>query len=205
MRRILIPLCASLVLLSACTTTKGGTASPSSSSTSQTSPSNSDTELPGSGIPRVESPIDISHFRDAPCDALTADQITRLLGAGVTPKPDLNSPAGPSCSIHPDEGTQASILIIFNNVDKRGLTSVYQADYRFFMPLSPVDGFPVAAYGLADDRADHGRCQIAIGTSDQQTVDITVAQSEDNIGKKDPCEAAREVASDVLSNLRGGS
>jgi hypothetical protein len=120
----------------------------------------------------------------------------------VTPKPDLNSPAGPSCSIHPAEGTQASVLVIFNNVDKRGLTSVYQASYRFFMPLVPVSGFPVAAYGLADDRANHGKCQIAIGTSDQQTVDVAIAQSEDNIGRTDPCEAARGVASDVLGNLR---
>jgi hypothetical protein len=94
------------------------------------------------------------------------------------------------------------VLVIFTNIDKRGLTSVYEHQYRFFLPLNPVDGYPAAAYGLADDRAARGRCQIAIGTSDQQTVDIAVAQSEDNIGKKDPCEAARGVASYVLGNLR---
>jgi hypothetical protein len=150
----------------------------------------------------VESPIDISHFRQAPCDSLTTEQVTELLGSGVTPKPDLNAPGGPSCSIHPPAVTQAAVLVIFNNVDQRGLTSVYEAQYRFFLPLSPVDGYPVAAYGLADDRATHGSCQIAIGTSNEQTVDIGVTQSETNVGKKDPCEAARGVASYVLSNLR---
>ncbi len=94
--------------------------------------------------------------------------------------------------------------MIFNKVNDRGLTGVYQAKYKFFLPLEPVDGYPVVAYGLVDDRASRGGCQIAIGTSDKQTVDVGVTQSEENIGKKDPCEAARGVASYVLSNLRGG-
>ncbi len=93
--------------------------------------------------------------------------------------------------------------MIFNNVDDRGLTGVYQAQYSFFLPLKPVDGYPVAAYGLTDERTSRGGCQIAVGTSDKQTVDIGVTQSEENIGHKDPCEAARGVASYVLSNLRG--
>jgi len=203
MRRALILLCASTLLLSACTTTTGGTAAPSTSGPS--GPDVPAAQLPGPGVPKVDSPIDISRFKQAPCDSLTADQITELLGAGVTPKTDLNAPGGPSCSIHPPQVTQAAVLVIFNNVDDRGLTGVYQAQYRFFLPLSPVDGFPVAAYGLADDRAARGSCQIAIGTSDHQTVDVGVTQSEENIGKKDPCEAARGVAAYVLGNIRGGN
>jgi hypothetical protein len=203
MRRILIPLSASILVLSACTTVNGGSASPSS----QPSESTSTAELPGPGVPKVESPIDVTHFKQAPCDSLTADQITELLGTGVIPKTDLDSQAGPSCSVHPPQVTQAGVLIIFTAIDNRGLTSIYAAKdtkYPFFMPLTPVEGYPIVAYGLADDRATHGRCQIAVGTSDEQTVDVGVTQSEENIGKKDPCEAARGVAASVLTNLREG-
>ena len=205
MRRILIPISASVLVLSACTTTNGGTASPSDPSASEPGASSSTTEVPGPGVPKVASPIDISHFKSAPCDSLTAEQVSDLLVPGVTPKADLNAPGGPSCSIHPPQVTQAGVLVIFTNLDNRGLTSVYAArdvKYPFFMPLSPVDGYPIVAYGLADDRTTHGTCQIAIGTSDQQTVEIGVTQSEQNVGKKDPCEAARGVAASVLDNIR---
>lgn len=205
MRRILILIGASVLVLSACTTTNGGTASPSSSSANEPTPSSSTADVPGPGVPKVASPIDISRFKSAPCDSLTAQQVADLLGPGVTPKTDLDAPGGPSCSIHPPQVTQAGVLVIFTDLDNRGLTSVYAAKdtkYPFFMPLNPVDGYPIVAYGLADDRTTHGTCQIAIGTSDQQTVDIGVTQSEQNVGKKDPCEAARGVAASVLGNLR---
>ncbi|WP_199199240.1 DUF3558 domain-containing protein [Amycolatopsis sp. CA-128772] len=190
------------MLLSACTAITTGTASPSNSS-SVTAATPSD-HLPGPGVPKVDVPIDISRFAQAPCDSLTSIQVNELLGAGVTPKAVFNAPGGPSCSVHPPQVTQAAVLVIFNKVNDRGLTGVYQAKYKFFLPLEPVDGYPVVAYGLVDDRASRGGCQIAIGTSDKQTVDVGVTQSEENIGKKDPCEAARGVASYVLSNLRGG-
>ncbi|WP_290051302.1 DUF3558 domain-containing protein [Amycolatopsis solani] len=203
MRRILIALGASALLLNACTTSTGGTASPTVSNSDQPSTLPSTSGLPGPGVPKVQTPIDVARFKQSPCDALTADQVSELLGQGVTPQADLEAPAGPSCSANPPQVTQASVLVIFTNVSNRGLTGVYEAKYRFFLPLAPVDGYPAVAYGLADDRAGRGRCQIAIGTSDTQTVDIAVGQSEANIGKKDPCEAARDVASLVLGNLRG--
>ena len=42
---------------------------------------------------------------------------------------------------------------------------------------------------------------LAVGTSDQTDVDISITQSEDNIGKKDPCAAAHDVAAKVVGNL----
>ncbi|MEV6872743.1 DUF3558 domain-containing protein [Amycolatopsis sp. NPDC051128] len=198
---------ASLLALTACTTEKPGTASPSDSRVpSQTQPSGTADAVPGAEVPKVNSPIDITHFLQEPCDSLTAAQIEALLGAGVTPKTDLAAPAGPSCSVHPPSVTDASVVVIFSTVDKRGLTSIYQAQgtkYPFFMPMDAIDSYPVVAYGIADDRKTHGSCQIAIGTSDQQTVDIAVTQSKQNVGKPDPCDAAHGVAISVLGNLRG--
>jgi hypothetical protein len=94
------------------------------------------------------------------------------------------------------------------SADHLGLTSVYEAqgkEYQFFKPLEAVDGFPVVAYGVSDERTTRGRCALALGVSDTQAVDIHVAQSESNVGKKDPCVAAHEIAAKVLVNLRGGS
>ncbi|WP_230863084.1 DUF3558 family protein [Amycolatopsis camponoti] len=77
--------------------------------------------------------------------------------------------------------------------------------YPFFEPLEPVDGYPLVAYdGVGDQRA-RGECTVAVGTSDTQTVDISVDQSEKNIGKNDPCEAARQVTAMVLGNAKAGS
>jgi hypothetical protein len=208
MRRLLIVISASLLALTACTTEKPGTATPSGSVPSQTqAPGTADT-VPGPGVPKVDSPIDVAHFLQAPCDSLTSKQIESLLGAGVTPKTELDAPAGPSCSLHPPSVTDASVVVVFSNVDKLGLTSIYQArgtKYPFFMPMDTIDSYPVVAYGIVDERNTHGRCQVAIGASDRQTVDVAVAQSKENIGQKDPCTAARGVASMVLENLRKGN
>jgi hypothetical protein len=205
MRRLLIVISASLLALTACTIEKPGTASPSGSVPSQTQAPSAADAVPGPGVPKVDNPIDIAHFLQAPCDSLTSTQIEALLGAGVTPKTELDAPAGPSCSVHPPSVTDASVVVVFSNVDKLGLTSIYQAQgtrYPFFMPMDAIDSYPVVAYGIVDERNAHGRCQIAVGTSDQQTVDVAVAQSKENIGNKDPCKAAHGVATSVLGNLR---
>ncbi len=88
------------------------------------------------------------------------------------------------------------------------MTSVYEAKgktYKLFEPLEAIDGFPVTAYGTEDERASRGKCTVALGTSDNETIDIVLEQSEANIGKKDPCNAAREAAIRVLATVRGGN
>jgi hypothetical protein len=126
----------------------------------------------------------------------------------VSGKPDLEAPAGPTCAWDSVSVSQAGVGVIFMSADELGLTSVYEAkgkQYQLFEPLESVEGFPVVAYGVNDERTTRGRCAIAMGVSDTQAVDIHVAQSESNIGKKDPCAAARDVASQVLDNLRGAN
>ncbi|RSM50289.1 DUF3558 domain-containing protein [Amycolatopsis balhimycina DSM 5908] len=205
MRRTIILVSASLLSLTACTTTNEGKPQPSSSTDSQSSSPNSADGLPGAGVPKVESPLDTTHFKQAPCDSLKDSQVNALLGSGVTPKPDLNGPGGPGCSWNTPKVSQAGLSVIFNEVDKVGLTAIYQkknTTFPFFLPMDPVDGYPMVAYGMVDERTTHGRCAIAVGTSDQEIIDVSIAQSEENVGKKDPCAAAHEVAAQVLTNLR---
>ncbi|WP_233574173.1 DUF3558 domain-containing protein [Amycolatopsis panacis] len=164
-------------------------------------------QVPGKGVPKVEHPIDIGRPSRAPCTVLTAQQIGELLGGVAPPKPYLDGAAGPSCYWGGDAAHgNASVEVIFPDVDKLGLTSVYQAAggaYGFFRPLDPVNGYPIAAYNIRDDRGI-GECRVALGVSDRQTVDISARQARKNIGKKDPCDSVRGIAEMVLSNIRGG-
>ena len=203
MRRTLVLSCASLLTLAACSTTKTGTASPSGASVTAP-PANAADQVPGPGVPKVETPIDTTRFKQAPCTTLTAAQITELLGSGITPKPDLNAQAGPSCYWHVPNVSQAGVGVVYNKLNNTGLTAIYKKQgttFPFFMPMDPIDGHPTVAYGLLDERSD-GRCAIAVGTSDREMIDVSIAESEANVGK-DPCAAAHDVAGKVVDNLRG--
>ncbi|MFJ7210539.1 DUF3558 domain-containing protein [Amycolatopsis sp. NPDC098790] len=192
--------------LVACSPQTSGTESPANT---PSSPAGSDTEqqVPGPGVPKVDTPIDTGRFESAPCSALTDAQATELFGGQFVAKPDPQAPAGPTCNWTPADLTGASLNVIFSKVDRLGLTSVYQAKgttYKLFEVLAPIADHPAVAYGTSDFRAT-GVCSIAVGTSDRSTVDITVTQSRGNIGKNDPCVAAQTVGSKVLATLKGGS
>jgi hypothetical protein len=208
MRRT-VPLFSALLLaLTACSPTTPGKPSASSDTVSTSPSSGPGNAVPAPGVPKVTHPIDVARFKQAPCDALKDSQVADLLGSAVSGKPDLEAPAGPTCAWDSASVSQAGVGVIFMSADELGLTSVYEAkgkQYQLFEPLESVEGFPVVAYGVNDERTTRGRCAIAMGVSDTQAVDIHVAQSESNIGKKDPCAAARDVASQVLNNLRGAN
>jgi hypothetical protein len=195
-----------LMSITACSPQTVGTASPASTPSSPGS-TNTKQQVPGPGVPKVESPIDTGRFEAAPCSALTEVQAEEVFGGRSTAKLDAQAPAGPTCTWSPADLTGATMNLIFSTVDQLGLTSIYQAKgttYKMFQALEPINGYPAAAYGTSDLRAD-GICTIAIGTSDHRTLDITITQSRGNIGKTDPCGAARTVGSKVLATLREGS
>jgi hypothetical protein len=202
-----VPLFSALLLtLVACSPTNPG--KPSIPSAGPTTDSSAETSkaVPGPGVPKVTQPIDVTRFKAAPCDALSGSQVAALLGSGSSAKPDLRAPAGPTCDWDSASVSQAGVGVIFVTADQFGLTSVYEAkgkQYQFVEPLEAISGFPTVAYGVNDERTTRGRCAVALGVSDTQAVDVHVAQSESNIGKKDPCAAAHDVAAQVLSNLRG--
>jgi hypothetical protein len=155
-------------------------------------------------VPDVAVPIDTTEFQQKPCSTLTEAQVTELLGPDAKPKEDPNDLAGPSCFWHPTSVTQAAVSIIYGTKNHRGLTAVYEQQgttFPLFVPMDPIEGYPTVAYGQADLRSK-GTCAIALGTSNQQIVDVSVALSEANVGKKDPCEAAHKVTATVLNNLR---
>ncbi|MEV6831554.1 DUF3558 domain-containing protein [Amycolatopsis sp. NPDC051102] len=192
-------------MLTACTDQMNGTASPSTSGTQPTTAPPSSGVVPGPGVPKVDNPLDVSHFQQAPCDSLSPEQSRELLGSAVTTNPAVDDQAGPTCRWNVPAVSQAGVGVTYFKTTQLGLTGIYQAKdtiYPFFEPLDPIDGYPTVAFGQIDERSTKGRCLLALGTSDTQQVDIAISLSEANIGKKDPCAAAHEVAAKVLENLR---
>ncbi|WP_410656706.1 DUF3558 domain-containing protein [Amycolatopsis sp. lyj-112] len=202
MRRTILVLSAAALVLSACSTpTTNGTPTPASGGTSP-SPSNSAPDAP-----KVADPIDLARFKQAPCDALTDTQAKELLGPQLETKAREGA-AGPACMWSLPSAVRPIVDVLFSNMHDSGTASVYAAKghaYQLVEPLQPIDGYPVTAYDTRDERASKGRCSVALGTSDIETIGISLEQSEANIGKKDPCAAAREAAIRVLATVRGGN
>lgn len=204
-RRTAVLLCVSVLALAACTDRMDGTASPSVSGTQPVTGPSSSEAVPGPGVPKVDHPLDVSHFQQTPCDSLTPEQSKELLGSDVTTNPALDDQAGPTCRWNVPAVSQAGVGVTYFKTTQLGLTGIYRAKntiYPFFQPLDPIDGYPTVAFGQLDERDTKGRCLLALGTSDTQQVDIAISLSEANIGKKDPCGAAHDVAAKVLENLR---
>lgn len=204
MRRTIIALSTAALALSACSPpTTNGTPTPTSGGTSP-SPSSPTSLAPG--VPKVDSPIDLTQFKQTPCNALTKTQAEELLGA--TPENVArDGAAGPACRWSIPSTTRPRVDVIFSNLQDSGTAVVYAAkgkSYELMEPLEPLDGYPLTAYGIKDDRSS-GRCSVALGTSNTETIGVVAELSEANIGKKDPCDAAREAAIRVLTTIRGGN
>lgn len=187
-----------------CSAEEPGTANPVAPvvGTSTSAPAGKGNSLPSHDAPKVDNPLDTSYFRQQePCAAITDAEMTEFFGGGVTARPDLDGSAGPQCAWH--RAGPASIHVIFPTVDKSGLSGLYsnRDENAFFVELPPADGYPAIAFGMVDRRSE-GDCTVEVGTSDTETIDVSIALSENKIGKIDPCEAAHEVASTVIGNIK---
>ena len=195
-----------LFALAACSSPTAGQAGPAPSA-SQSAPSTATGQLPGPGVPKVENPIDTAQVAKNPCGALTDDQVKGLFGYQLQGQPDPKSPVGPACSWDGDaEHGYPRVGLVITNVDKQGLTSVYAnkgTGYKTFQPQPPVSGYPAVAYDVSATPPP-GECNLAIGVSDSQAIDLVVRQQKARIGSKDPCESGHEVAVMIIGNIRGG-
>lgn len=201
-RRTIVVLGAAALVLSACSTPEDGTPTPTGGATSPV-PSSSAGQNPGPDVPKVSEPVDLAKFRAAPCDALTSTQAQDLIGPKVEATP-RNESAGPACEWSTPGTSRPTVNVIFGKGPDGGTAAVYAAKgkaYKLVEPLEPIEGYPVTAYGVIDRRAEGG-CNVALGTSDTESITVTAEQSEGNIGKKDPCDAARLAAISVLATLR---
>ncbi|MFF5986181.1 DUF3558 domain-containing protein [Prauserella flavalba] len=195
-------------LLTACSGEEPGTASPAPTEQTRaptsTSPTSQAAALPANGAPGVENPLDIDHFLNAPCDTITSAQMEEYFGSGVERKQRTNASTGPECTWFRDDGNaRAGVAVAFPQVTDQGLSALYghRDDYAYFNELDPVAGYPAVAYDGVDGRGE-GQCAVRVGTSDEATVDITIYLSRQALGSVDPCDAAHEVATAVVGNIK---
>jgi hypothetical protein len=206
-RRPLVIAAFGLLVATGCTTTSEGTPLPGSTSTSET-PSNPSSDeppsgdLPSDGAPKVEKPLDVSHFAQSPCDALTPEnaQILKMPSVGEQSGDSL----GNGCRWI-NKQTSGSLSIDFFSADRRGLSSVYReakgSDFPHFEPIDDIGGHPAVAFHpeVAKPTVD---CVVAVGVTDQLVFDARVALSDANIGKKDPCSLAAQAADMMMKTMQ---
>jgi hypothetical protein len=192
-------------LLAGCTTTSAGQPTPAATDTSSTAPETSEQPepegLPFAGAPKVDKPIDTSRFQQDPCLSLTADQATELnLGATGAP---FSEPLGKACKWRND-ATRGEAQVRFLDKDPRGLSPEYQAEkdgkWKFFVEMPSIDGHPAVARGSIDAR-DNGACSVIVGASDEIAFELALQLSAANVGKKDPCSVAADIAGMALQTM----
>ena len=213
---VLIGAIACVVSLAACTTTSPGQAEPgrpgtseatttgSSRGSSSSSTSTSVGELPSDGAPKVRNPLAAARFEQNPCLALTDAQAKQL---NIPPQ---GMPAdfelGKSCEWLNRE-TFGSVAIDFLSKDPRGLSGTYKANkdkkWAYFEVLPEIEGFPAVAASNLDDRKD-GRCVVEVGLTDRLSFSLTLRLSRANVGQKNPCDVAVQVAGMALQTMKAG-
>ncbi|MEV5718991.1 DUF3558 domain-containing protein [Amycolatopsis mediterranei] len=192
--------------VTACTTTTGGTASPSPAGSVSSGPSSADPE-----VPKVSAPLDASKYVADPCGLVPEDVLTPLrLPVPGEKRPAGNDPrtkAGPSCVWRiRGEGTGVSMTLGTSNRDRGagGLAGLYagyrQGTFIRFLERAPdVEGYPAIYYDLADERS-MGSCGLGVGIADDLVVDV-YAQGYN--GEDDSCGTAARIAAAMIKTLKG--
>lgn len=185
------------VVASGCTTATAGT--PEAASTAESSAPSAD--LPSDGAPKVETPLDVSHFEAEPCDALTTEDAKEL--NVPTPGKQSNNGVGQSCN-WVNTQTGGALRLTFFSDEKRGLSSIYReakaVGWPLFERVGDVEGHPAVAYSTSEAEPTY-TCVVGVGVSDQLALATYATLSDANVGKRKPCEAAADAAGRLLRTM----
>lgn len=197
-----------LAVVSACTTQSPGEPQPATT-VEETSPPGSsspgeDGSLPFAGAPKVDDPLDTSRYEQDPCLSLTASQ-TGPLNLPSVGTIDNKVALGIGCNWFNEE-TRGEVSIRFLVDDPRGLSPEYEANNQgkreVFEKLPEIEGYP-AVIRTTSDHQEIGHCTVVVGVADDMAFESVVQLSQSNVGKKDPCEVAVEVAGLALQTMKG--
>lgn len=191
-----------VALAGGCTVQRPGSPEPASTSKSSDSLTPQNGDLPTDGAPKVDNPVDVSHFEQNPCDALTAED-AKTLNVPATGE-QSNGGVGETCSWRNSE-TRGSLSITFFSEFREGLSSVYReaktAGWSYFERINDVEGHPAVAFNRAEEKPKY-ECSAVVGVTDQLVFTTRVAISDANVGKRDPCEAATQAAGMMMRTMR---
>jgi hypothetical protein len=205
-RRLAVALAASpLVLTAACSSVQPGQASPATTpgTSAATGTGQSGAPREHSKAPPVKKPLDASKYIAAPCSSLTDAQLKDIGNSGLARLSSDDN--GPACNWHLGPSNDTFVGVGYFTSVKTGLSNLYALndtgwwEHGYFEPTE-LDGYPAAYVSISDNRKD-GACGIAVGIRDELMFSIDVKGRPGDDG----CTAAKNVASLVLKNIRGGS
>ncbi|MFB9305310.1 DUF3558 domain-containing protein [Kibdelosporangium philippinense] len=192
-------------MASGCTTSQGGTPTPSSNTGSAAASTSATTSGNDSEAPRVSVPLDASKFLSQPCAILAPAQL-KDLNLQAQGKPDTDSQiaktSGPSCSWRNSDASANSVS--FTTGNKNGLSDTYRAHRQgqfggYFEPTD-VTGYPAVFRDIKDFR-NNGTCNLTVGISDTLTFLVT---EQGPLKGAASCDRAKQVASLVIETLKRG-
>ena len=185
------------------TSVPGGTPETSSDTTSPSDEPGSD-ELPTHGAPKVTDPLDTAKFQENPCLSLTSEQSGTTFELSPSGKPYEGS-LGNACKWR-NESTRGEVDVVFLDKDPRGLSAEYKVNedgrWAYFEKLT-IEGYPAVARSQVD-RRDGGACTIVVGASDEIAFEVPVQLSMRNVGNRDACAVAEDVAKEVIKTMKAG-
>lgn len=158
--------------------------------------------------PPVPQPLDASRYLKNPCGVLDNSQLGQF-GVTEAGRPDTSSgtanTSGPGC-IWSNKSDYSAIGFGIVTGNENGLSDLYRANatkpqgfFGYFIPTS-VDGYP-AVFNDGSDGRSSGDCNLATAVTDKLMI-ITNQQNGD--GPRS-CDVAKQVASAVITTLKGGA
>ncbi|GAA1250170.1 DUF3558 domain-containing protein [Prauserella halophila] len=200
-----------LVLVAGCSDGAEGEAQPSpepsapasDSTTAAPSTSAPAQEPPHSGAPAVTNPLPESVLSAEPCDVVTPEQVTELLGKSVEGTDRDLDELGEGCEWKNPQRMSA-FDVQYDTVMRQGLSSAYansQPQMEHFEATGPIQGFPAVEYN--NDQGDL-TCHVVVGLADEYSVGTAVTLGQD-AEMQDSCEAANQVADIIVGNLKNNA
>ncbi|MFI9449141.1 DUF3558 domain-containing protein [Amycolatopsis sp. NPDC052450] len=196
---------AGTLLLTACDGNRDTPGTPTPGTTAPAA-SSSAAGVPHSGAPAVQKPLPAKALDGSPCDsALTAQQLEGFLGDPDPAKPSTDA-LGAACRWNASSGSGAGFTVSYQTKSDQGISLAYKnvkPKAERWMELAPIDGFPAIGYaGKAS--GDERHCVVVVGISDQLAFSVSGSLGENAYREgKDACDLGRDVAVEVLKNLKG--
>ncbi|MEU9685860.1 DUF3558 domain-containing protein [Amycolatopsis japonica] len=189
------------LLLSAC---DGNRTTPGIPTPGTPAASSSAAGVPNSGAPAVQNPLPAKVLDGSPCDsALTPQQIETFIGEPSPGKPK-NDALGTACDWSSASGSGAGFQISYQTKSDQGISLPYKnvkPKAARWVELEPIDGYPAIGYTNIQD--DNG-CAVVVGVSDQLAYSVSLSLGDKATQQgKDGCKLGRDVAAEILKNLKG--
>ncbi|MER6664747.1 DUF3558 domain-containing protein [Amycolatopsis japonica] len=186
------------LLLSACDGDRG-TPTPTTPAASSSAAG-----VPNSGAPAVRNPLPAKVLDGSPCEsALTPQQLETFIGEPKPAEPSTDA-LGTACRWSSASGSGAGFTISYQIKSDQGISLPYKnvkPKAARWVELEPIDGYPAIGYTNIQD--DNG-CAVVVGVSDQLAYSVSLSLGDKATQQgKDGCKLGRDVAAEVLKNLKG--